>query len=70
MSVRACVQATLLLLDPIREDDESDDDADGSVQVPDVRVVSEHLSTDEDGETHDAPHHGVKSYSHREEPHQ
>lgn len=48
------------LLDPVGEYGEADQHADAAVQVPDSRVVLEHLGAQKDGEAHHAPHKGVK----------
>lgn len=49
------------LLDSIGEDDESYEDSNSAIQEPDAVIVSEDLSTDEYGKSHDPPDKGVKS---------
>ena len=49
-------------LDAVGEDDEAHEHPDGSIQVPHLGLVLEHLSTDEDGEAHDSSHQGVETY--------
>lgn len=49
-----------LLLDSVGQNDEADEDADGAVQKPDAGLVFEHLSADQDGETHHSSNQRVK----------
>lgn len=50
------------LLDPVGEYGEADQHPDAAVQVPDRRVVLEHLSAQQNGEAHHGPHEGVKPW--------
>lgn len=50
------------LLDTISEDDQTYEDSYCSIQIPDFRFLLEHFGTDEDGESHDSAHQGVKPW--------
>ncbi len=50
------------LLDSIGEDDQTYEDTYCPIQVPHLRLLPEHFSTDEDGEAHDSAHQRVESW--------
>lgn len=50
------------LLDPIGEYDKADQHTCAAIQVPDRRVMLEHLRTQKDREAHHASHKGVKPW--------
>lgn len=52
-----------VLLDPICQNDESNENSYGAVQKPDISMVLKDLSTDQNGESHDAANQGVKCWN-------
>lgn len=50
------------LLDPVGKYGEADQHTYAAIQVPDRRVMFEHLRTQKNGEAHHAAHEGVKPW--------
>lgn len=51
-----------LLLDAICQNDESNENSDGAIQKPDVTMVLENFSTDQNGKSHNSTDNGVKPW--------
>ena len=59
-SVNGSNKSVYLLLDPICQNDESNENSDGAIQKPDISVVFEDFSADQNGKSHDGTNHRVK----------
>lgn len=55
------------LLDPVGKYGEADENTYAAVQVPDRRIMFEHLGAQKNGEAHHAPHEGVKPWRNSKE---